>query len=74
MFGSKELPETDPTIVALLASMSHHQRVSVLLVHGYGYRHREVAELLECAPSTVANHVTRGMHKLRDAMGVIPNA
>ena len=67
------LPDVDPAVGATLASMPQRQRVAVTLVHGYGYRHREVAELLECSPSTVANHVRRGMTKLRDALGVSDN-
>jgi len=42
----------------------------VLLVHGYHWTYREVAELLEVSVSTVQAHVDRGMSKLREALGV----
>jgi RNA polymerase sigma factor (sigma-70 family) len=54
--------------------MTEHQRVAVVLVHGFGYRHREVAEILGCTTSTVANHVERAMSKLRSQMGVPEDA
>ena len=69
-----QLPDVDPAVGAALASMPRRQRVAVVLVHGYDYRHREVADLLECSTSTVANHVQRAMAKLRDALGVPDHA
>ncbi|MGH8935267.1 MAG: RNA polymerase sigma factor, partial [Acidimicrobiia bacterium] len=47
------------------------QRQAVVLVHGCGYPYREVAQLLEIAPSTVQTHVERGLEKLRAALGVM---
>jgi RNA polymerase sigma-70 factor (ECF subfamily) len=63
------LPESDPHVRVALGELSERQRTAVVLVHGYGYRHREVAELLECSASTVANHVERGLGKLRAHLG-----
>jgi RNA polymerase sigma factor (sigma-70 family) len=64
------LPELDPGLRSALVSMPRNQRVAVVMVHGYGYRHQDVADLLDCSASSVANHVQRGMAKLRKAMGV----
>jgi RNA polymerase sigma-70 factor (ECF subfamily) len=64
------VPEADPTIGSILELLPDRQRVSVVLVHGYGYRHGEVAGLLELSPSTVATHVSRGLDRLRSEMGV----
>jgi DNA-directed RNA polymerase specialized sigma24 family protein len=41
-----------------------------VLVHGYGYTLREVAELTGIRPTTVQNHLTRGLARLRSKMGV----
>ncbi len=68
------LPETDPAVEVALVGMPRQQRVAVVLVHGYGYRHREAAQVLGCSKSTVANHVERAMAKLRSALGVSDHA
>ena len=48
-----------------LARLKPEQRVAVLLVHGYGFSYREVAELLDVTESAVTNYVHRGLKKLR---------
>jgi DNA-directed RNA polymerase specialized sigma24 family protein len=40
-----------------------------VLCHGFAWTHREVAELLGVSPSTVQNHVERGLDKLRACLG-----
>lgn len=65
-----EAPEFEPQLTSLLSGLPEQQRVSVWLVHGLGYRHREVAELLGCSISTIATHVRRGLHSLRVALEV----
>lgn len=64
------MPEFDPALPAALAELTEHQRVAVFLVHGCGWRHGEVAEVLETTASTVSTHVQRGMARLRELMGV----
>jgi DNA-directed RNA polymerase specialized sigma24 family protein len=44
--------------------------VAVVLCHGFQWTHREVAELLDLSPSTVQNHVERGLANLRRALEV----
>ena len=67
------LPWVEPALPVALAALSEQQRVSVVLAHGYGWTHREVAELLSISPSTVQNHVERAMSKLRAALEVDAN-
>jgi RNA polymerase sigma factor (sigma-70 family) len=61
--------DVEPGLPAALASLSERQRVAVVLVHGFGWTHREVAELIGTSPSSVQNHVERGMRRLRRALG-----
>ncbi len=46
------------------------QRTVTVLVHGFGWTQREVAELLDVGLSTVQKHLERGLDKLRKALGV----
>ena len=57
--------EIEPGLPAALASLSERQRVAVVLVYGFGWTHREVAELTGTSASSVQNHVERGMRRLR---------
>jgi Sigma-70, region 4 len=47
---------------------------AVVLVHGYGWTPREVAELTGIAPTSVQNHVERGLARLRAALEVRQDA
>jgi len=62
-------PSVEPALPGALARLSHRQRTTVLLVHGFGWTHEEVADLLDVSTSTVRNHLRRGMSKLRSALG-----
>ena len=42
--------------------------MAVLLVHGYGFSYREVAEVLDVSEAAVTNHVHRGLRKLRSRL------
>jgi RNA polymerase sigma factor (sigma-70 family) len=53
-----------------LARLSEQQRTVVVLVHGYAWRQAEVAALLEISPSTVADHLSRALARLRSELGV----
>lgn len=55
----------EPKLASSLSALSKQQRVAVLLVHGAGWTHLEVAELLGISPSTVQTHVERAMRRLR---------
>lgn len=58
----------DVDLQRALMRLRHEQRVAVLLVHGFGYRYRDVAELLDTTPANVTNHVNRGLARLRTLM------
>jgi DNA-directed RNA polymerase specialized sigma24 family protein len=60
----------EPGLPAALASLSQRQRIAVVLVHGYGYTLREVAELTGIRQTTVQNHLNRGLARLRASLGV----
>jgi DNA-directed RNA polymerase specialized sigma24 family protein len=46
------------------------QRVSVVMVHGYGSTYQEVADLLGISVAAVTNHVHRGLRRLRELLEV----
>jgi DNA-directed RNA polymerase specialized sigma24 family protein len=62
----------EPGLPAALASLSERQRIAVVLVHGFGYTLREVAELTGIKITTVQNHLERGLRQLRNRLGVAP--
>lgn len=64
----------DHELAMALAELSPKQRQAVVLVQGYGLSHREAAELLGCARSSLQNHVERGMKRLRQHLEVNDNA
>ncbi len=61
-------PAYEPGLPSALALLTERQRVCVVLAHGYGLAHSEIARMLEIAPSSVQSHVERAMAKLRDAL------
>jgi DNA-directed RNA polymerase specialized sigma24 family protein len=60
----------EPRLDDLLRELSISQRTVVVLVHGYGWTHREVADLLDVAPSTVQTHLQRALTRLRVGLEV----
>lgn len=60
----------EPGLDAALARLPARQRTAVLLVHGFSWSYREVAELLDVTESTIHNDVHRGLRRLRDSLGV----
>jgi DNA-directed RNA polymerase specialized sigma24 family protein len=68
------VPWVEPGLPAALAGLTEHQRVAVVLAHGYAWTHREIADLLRLSPSTIQNHVERGLTALRDALEVSTDA
>jgi RNA polymerase sigma factor (sigma-70 family) len=61
-------PWVEPGLGMALARLSERQRVAVVLVHGFGWSLREVADLTGTATTTVQNHVERGLARLRAAL------
>lgn len=67
--GDDRVPWVEPRLPRAMAELPERQRLTVGLVHGYGWTQQEVADLLHVAPGTVKNHLDRGMRKLRRALG-----
>lgn len=59
-----------PELFAALAALPEQQRVSVVLVHGLGWTHRDAAELLDVSRSTIQTHVERALASLREELEV----
>jgi DNA-directed RNA polymerase specialized sigma24 family protein len=72
LFDTSAWPEHrfEPGLPGALAALSQRQRVAVVLVHGFGYSLREVAELTGIKVTTVQNHLERGLARLRVQLGV----
>lgn len=64
----------EPGLLAAVSSLSEAQRVAVVLVHGYEWTLREVAELTGVTVSTVQTHVERALEKLRAELEVVDDA
>ncbi len=60
-----EEPLVEPGLATALSSLSERQRLAVVLVHGFGWTHREVAELTGTSQSSVQSHLDRGLARLR---------
>ena len=60
----------EPGLRPALDSLSSNQRMAVVLVHAFGWTHREAARILGVKEPTVKTHVQRGLAKLRAALGV----
>jgi DNA-directed RNA polymerase specialized sigma24 family protein len=68
--SSGDGPWVEPGLTAALQRLTQMQRVAVLLVHGWGWTYREVADHLDVGMSTVQVHVNRGLAKLRRELKV----
>jgi DNA-directed RNA polymerase specialized sigma24 family protein len=62
------LPDVEPGLLPALHRLSGQQRTIVLLVHAHGWSQAEVARTLEIGPSTVREHLTRALNRLRDEL------
>ncbi|MGN6696164.1 MAG: RNA polymerase sigma factor, partial [Aquihabitans sp.] len=65
-----DAPGFEPGLVPALARLTVRQRTAVVLVHGCGWTHQEVADALELSRSSVGTHVDRAMAQLRTELGV----
>lgn len=59
----------EPGLHPALARLSERQRAAVVLVHGCGWTHQEVADALRVSRSSVGTHVDRAMARLRHELG-----
>jgi DNA-directed RNA polymerase specialized sigma24 family protein len=66
-----ELPLIEPGLLDALRDLTEHQRVAVLLVHGYGWTQQEAADLLAIQPSSLRNHLRRALEHLRASLGEV---
>jgi DNA-directed RNA polymerase specialized sigma24 family protein len=69
--GGDPGPEVEPALLPAMRDLTEHQRASVLLVHGYGWTHEEVATTLDIGVSSVRNHLRRGLDHLRARLGEV---
>ena len=60
----------EPGLADAVAALSGRQRAAVILVHGFGWRIAEVAQMWGVSFSTVKAHVDKGMGRLRRDLGV----
>ena len=58
-------PTYEPGLLPALKSLTARQRTAVVLIHGFGWTLREVAELTGTKVTTTQNHLERGLAKLR---------
>ena len=65
---------TEPGLPAALGRLSQRQRLAVVLVYGFGWTLREVADVTGIAVTSVQNHLERGMTQLRAALEVHEDA
>lgn len=64
-----DVPDLPGDVFEELRQLREPQRVAVLLVHGYAFTYREVADLLDISEAAVNNHVHRGLRTLRARLG-----
>lgn len=67
-------PWVEPGLGPALASLSDRQRIAVVLVYGFSWTLKEVAELIGTKETTVHTHVERALKKLRTSMEVTNRA
>jgi len=64
------IPDIEPGLPAALAGLSAKQSQAIWLVHATGMTHVEAGDAMGISASTVANHLERGMTRLRAELGV----
>ena len=63
-----DAPSMQGDVFVALARLKPDHRVAVLLVHGYSFTYREVADLLGVSEAAVTNYVHRGLARLRSIL------
>ncbi len=64
----------EPGLPKALGSLTEKQRIAVVLVHAYGWKRQEVADLTGMSTSSLDTHLSRGLRRLRSSLGVEINA
>lgn len=67
--GPERVVSAAETVRAALAELPVDQRLTVVLVDGEGFDHKEAAEILGVAPGTVASRLHRARAALRRVLG-----
>jgi RNA polymerase sigma-70 factor (ECF subfamily) len=67
-------PNVEPGLPMAIGKLSEKQRLAVVLVHAYDWKRAEVASLAQISVSSVDTHLSRGLSKLRDSLGVEAHA
>ncbi len=60
----------EPGLPEALNELTERERTAVVLIEGYGWTYREVADTIGVARSTVQVHFERGLAKLRSSLGI----
>jgi len=60
----------EPKLPEALVALSERERLAVVLIEGFDWTFREVAELADVSVSSVQSYFERGLRKLRVALGV----
>jgi RNA polymerase sigma-70 factor (ECF subfamily) len=71
---SDSTPTVEPGLPTAIGKLSEKQRLAVVLVHAYGWNRSDVASLAQISVSSVDTHLSRGLSKLRDSLGVETHA
>lgn len=64
-----EMPLVEPGLLPALGKLSEKQRITAVLVHGFGWTLTEVAELMNLSVGSVQKHTARGLSRLRKTLG-----
>jgi RNA polymerase sigma-70 factor (ECF subfamily) len=72
--SSDTTPHVEPGLPSAIGKLSEKQRLAVVLVHAYGWDRSEVADLAQISVSSLDTHLSRGLSKLRDSLGVETHA
>ena len=67
---AQRVPWVEPGLSQAVADLPERQRTVVLLLHGYEWTQREVAEVLDISKASVQRHAERAMARLRQDLGV----
>jgi DNA-directed RNA polymerase specialized sigma24 family protein len=73
IFERTDTPEHwfEPGLGPALASLTERQRICVVLIHGFDWSMREVAELLGIRVTSVQSHAERGIAHLKRTLEVL---
>jgi len=67
---AQRAPWVEPGLSQAVVDLTERQRTVVLLLHGYGWTQREVAEVLNISKASVQRHGERALARLRKELGV----